>query len=219
MRKPRRVVAFELSHELHPENHRAMKTSPRRKQLGRFAGIAVAVVAGLLVVSHSVSAEGPQAAISPGDSTAAELAALRKEIEGLKGKAPDQSHAMKGVAYHFTNLWFAGQHQNWPLAKFYLDETRSHLKWAVRIIPVRKTKAGDLELQGILDAVDNSMLSEVGKSIENKDVDGFRASYRKSLEGCYSCHKAAEKPYLRPQIPSAPPQPIINFDPDARWPE
>jgi len=145
--------------------------------------------------------------------------AVEKDVARLKSVATDQSHVMADVGYHFANLWFAGDKKNWPLAKFYLDETRSHLKWAVRVIPVRKTKAGDLELQGILDAVDNSMLSEVGKSIENKDVDGFRASYRKSLEGCYSCHKAAEKPYLRPQIPSAPPQPIINFDPDARWPE
>ncbi len=32
--------------------------------------------------------------------------------------------------------------QNWPLANYYLDETLSHLRWAVRIHPVRKTKAG-----------------------------------------------------------------------------
>jgi hypothetical protein len=142
-----------------------------------------------------------------------------KDVARLKSIATDQSHVMADVGYHFANLWFAGEKKNWPLAKFYFDETRSHLKWAVRVIPVRKTKAGDVELQGILDAVDNSMFSEIGKSIENKDVDGFRASYRKSLEGCYSCHKAAEKPYLRPQIPTAPPQPMINFDPEARWPE
>jgi len=145
--------------------------------------------------------------------------AVEKDVARLKSVATDQSHVMADVGYHFANLWFAGDKKNWPLAKFYFDETRSHLKWAVRVIPVRKTKAGDLELQGILDAVDNSMLSEIGKSIESKNVDAFRASYRKSLEGCYSCHKAAEKPYLRPQIPTTPPQPMINFDPDARWPE
>jgi hypothetical protein len=144
---------------------------------------------------------------------------IEKDVARLKSIASDQSHAMADVGYHFANLWFAGDKRNWPLAKFYLDETRSHLKWAVRIIPVRKTKAGDLELQGILDAVDNSLLSEVAKSIDNKDVEKFRATYRRSLEGCYSCHKAADKPYLRPQIPTNPPQPIINFDPDAKWPE
>src|SRR2546427_13015736 len=57
---------------------------------------------------------------------AAEIARLKDEIERLKGMLPDQSPVMKDVAYHFSNLWFAGQAQNWPLAGFYLNETRSH---------------------------------------------------------------------------------------------
>ena len=103
-------------------------------------------------------------------------------------------------------------------AKFYLDETGSHLEWAVRIIPVRKTSAGTLELQGILDSVDNTFLTEISRSIESRDSEKFTTAYRQTMEGCYACHKAAEKPYLRPQIPTIPPQPIINFDPEAKWP-
>jgi len=148
-----------------------------------------------------------------------EIAALKAEIEQLKGKAPDQAHAMKDVGYHFANLWFAGQKEKWPLAKFYLDETRSHLKWAVRIIPVRKTKAGDLELKGILEAVDNSLLAEIQKAIDAKDRAKFTNSYRLTVEGCYSCHKASEKPFLRVQIPTEPEAKSINFNPAAKWPE
>jgi len=144
---------------------------------------------------------------------------LKNELAVIKGKLPDQSHAMKDVGYHFANLWFAGRKQNWPLARFYLDETRSHLRWAVRIIPVRTTKAGDLELQGILDAVDNTLLSAVQKAIEDRDATEFADAYKRTLEGCYSCHKASEKPYLRPQIPDHPEASIINFDPAANWPE
>src|SRR5437763_14012235 len=44
----------------------------------------------------------------------ADVAALQAEIARLKGIVPDQSHAMKDVAYHFANLWFAAQKQNWP---------------------------------------------------------------------------------------------------------
>jgi len=150
---------------------------------------------------------------------ASDLAALRAELEALKGKAPDQSHSMADVGYHFANLWFAGQKKNWPLARFYLDETRSHLKWAVRIIPVRKTRAGDLDLNGILQALDNTLLSQSQKSIDAKDTDRFSAAYKQTLEGCYACHKAAEKPFIRPQIPEQPETRIINLDPDAKWPE
>jgi hypothetical protein len=155
---------------------------------------------------------------NPGNPTN-EIAALRAEIDQLKGKLPDQSHAMKDVGYHFANLWFAGQQKNWPLAKFYLDETRSHLKWAVRIIPVRKTKAGDLDLKGILDAVDSTFLSELQKTIDARDTEKFTATYKQTMEGCYACHKSSEKPYLRPQIPEQPETRIINFNPEAKWPE
>ena len=147
-----------------------------------------------------------------------ELAALRAELETLKGKVPDQAHSMTDVGYHFANLWFAGQKKNWPLAKFYLDETRSHLKWAVRIIPVRKTKAGDVDLSGILQALDNTFLSQIQKSIELTNTEQFGAAYRQTLEACYTCHKTSEKPFIRLQIPEEPEVKIVNFNPDAEWP-
>jgi glucose/arabinose dehydrogenase/cytochrome c1 len=128
--------------------------------------------------------------------------------------SPDQAHVMMDVGYHFGNLWFAADRQNWPLANYYLEETRSHLKWAVRLQPVRKTKAGaEIHLDGILEAVDNTMLAEVEKAIENKDVASFKTAYRRATEGCYACHTACEKPFLRVQLPEAPSATIINFSP------
>jgi len=136
------------------------------------------------------------------------------------GLLPDQSHAMVDVGYHFANLWFAGEKENWPLAKYYLEETRSHLNWAVRLHPVRTTKAGsEVDLKGILQAIDNSFLTEIDGAITNKDTTKFKTAYRQTLEGCYACHKACEKPFLRPEVPSAPSVTILNFDPNATWPQ
>jgi hypothetical protein len=149
-----------------------------------------------------------------------DAAALQPQVDRLKGMVPDQSHAMVDVGYHFANLWFAGDRKNWPLAKFCFDETRSHLRWAVRIIPVRKSPTGeDLDMKSLLDAVDTGLLAEVGRTIDAGDHERFVTTYRQALEGCYSCHKAAGKPYLRPQIPPAPAAPILNFDPEAKWPQ
>lgn len=145
-----------------------------------------------------------------------ELPHPQSETNSVGGRLPDQAHAMADVGYHFANLWFAADKQNWPLANYYLGETRSHLKWAVRIHPVRKTSTGaEVDLQGIQDAIDNSFLTQVGKSIENKDTAGFKTAYRQTLTGCYACHTACEKPYLRPQVPDAPCVSILNFDPNA----
>src|SRR5713226_8633760 len=139
--------------------------------------------------------QGHAQQIMPPKPSAAVTAQL--DLQTLSERSPDQSHAMADVGYHFANLWFAADKQNWPLANYYLGETRSHLRWAVRLHPVRQTKAGEVDLKGILDAVDNSFLIEI----------------------CYACHKACEKPFLRPQVPNAASMSILNFDPNASWPE
>lgn len=149
-----------------------------------------------------------------------DLASLQAEVERLKQVVPDQAHAMQDVDYHFTNLWFAANHSNWPLAQFYFNETRSHLRWAVRIIPVRKDSKGqEIKLQDILQSVENGPLKELDESIQAKDGKKFVAAYEFTLTTCYSCHKTAEKPYLRPRIPEHPASSIINFDPNAAWPK
>jgi hypothetical protein len=179
------------------------------------------VAAGLFVVLPLLFQRGEaqgQAATRP-TTNAVDVAALQAELALVKGQLPDQAHGMADVGYHFANLWFAGKQKNWPLAKFYLDETRSHLNWAVRLKPVRKVAAGELDLRNILQAVENTQLAEVKKAVEDKDAEKFIAAYRQTLEACYSCHKASEKPYLRPQIPEHSAAPILNFDPDAKWPE
>lgn len=177
------------------------------------------VVVGAIVLAAVVEAAGlagriaepaPQAGSA---DPAAEIARLKEEIEVLKGMVPDQSHVMKDVAYHFANLWFAGQARNWPLAGFYLNETRSHLRWAVRVRPVRQSARGEIDLRSILDGVDRSLLTTLQKRIEAKDLAGFSTAYRDTLSGCYACHQASDKPYLRPHVPKSPEGQMIDFSP------
>ncbi len=151
----------------------------------------------------------------------ADLAALRADVERLKNVVPDQSHAMSDVEYHFSNLWFAGKAGNWPLAEFYWKETLSHVRWAVRIIPVRKDNAGkEVKLESILQAIENTPHLKMGDVIAQHNAAKFEQTYRRLIEeGCYTCHKASDKPYLRPHIPERPASAIINFDPRATWPK
>lgn len=178
--------------------------------------MACLILAGLVLFRSPTLAQHPQPtpfAAKSADSKD-ELGALRAEVSRLKGMAPDQSHAMKDVAYHFGNLWFAGQKTNWPLAEFYWSETRSHLRWAVRIIPVRKDPHGnEIHLTDILDAIDKTSLQQVGDAIKAKDGVKFSDAYKQMLDGCYSCHVASGKPFLRLQVPQEPEVPIIKFEP------
>src|SRR3954468_18703269 len=99
-----------------------------------FTGVIATAIAMRMLNTPSHAADAVAVA-KPDD-----LAALQAEVARLKGMVTDQSHVMADVSYHYNNLWFAGQGENWLLAQFYSDETRSHLKWAVRVIPVRKDR-------------------------------------------------------------------------------
>jgi cytochrome c553 len=150
-----------------------------------------------------------------GDSTK-----LLADVAHLKDIVPGQSHAMIDVGYHMVNLWFAVQKGNWPFAAFELDETRNRIRWTIRINPVRKDAEGkDVDLKGIFDGIDQSSMPILKRAVEKKDSAAFVVAYKQMLESCYACHKASGKPYLRPMIPTARLQTIINDDPNAKWPE
>jgi hypothetical protein len=168
------------------------------------------------LVASSAGCTGTAPAAAPEEPGREELEARIKALEDL---LPSQSHMMADVGAHFTNLWFAGQAENWPLADFCFAETKSHLRWAVRRIPIRKDNQGhDVNLTNILEAFENSQLTQLKQTIDRKDRAGFERLYKESLTVCYSCHKAADKPYLRPQLPTEPATRVLNFDPRAEWP-
>jgi hypothetical protein len=167
----------------------------------------------LVTVSSGCEQKSPAASSqAPPDNVAA-------RVKALEDLLPSQSHMMADVGDHFANLWFAGEAENWPLADFYFGETKSHLHWAVRRIPIRKDNRGqDINLANILEAFENSQLTQLKRLIDAKDKAGFERIYKESLTVCYSCHTASEKPYLRLRVPQVPASPIINFDPKAASP-
>ncbi len=178
-----------------------------RVTLAVFSFVLVAALSGCEQTSPAASSQTPPE----------NLAARVKALEDL---LPSQSHMMADVGEHFTNLWFAGRAENWPLADFYLGETRSHLRWAVRRIPIRKDNRGQRRQPG---EHPRSLREQPAHPVEAGTIDGkdkaaFEKVYKESLTVCYSCHKAADKPYLRPQIPTEPASRIMNFDPKADWP-
>jgi hypothetical protein len=163
------------------------------------AGLSLAAAAGFFHALDSNTAHA-QAGAAPPD-----IAALQAEVEALRRQLPDQAHVMADVDYHFSSLWFAARNSNWPLAEFYLGETRSHLNWAVRMRPIRKLSSGaDLELRPILQGVESAGLAEVRAAIDRHDLRAFDLAYRGTMAQCYGCHLAAEKPYLRLRIPQSP---------------
>lgn len=156
----------------------------------------------------------PVVAVGPPPATQAQVDELREQVKALQALVPDQAAVMSHLAQHFTNLWFALEAENWPLAAFYLSETRSNLRWAVRVKPIRKTSQGqDVDVKAIAEAVDNSQLQELERAIGNQEKARAQELYRQTLIACHSCHQASEKPYLMTQVPDAPEVRLIRFPP------
>jgi hypothetical protein len=183
----------------------------------RFGTMIVILIAGVAALLFWRS-EAQTAAAASADS-AAEVNQLREQVKHLESLVPDQAAVMTKVAYHFTNLYFAAQRENWPLADFYLGEVRNNVKWAVRAKPIRTVRAGTLDLNGIAQAIDATQFAELKKTIDARQKDLFNQAYEQTLTACYACHQASEKPYLRPQKPTEPEVKIVNFDPNAAWPK
>ena len=147
-------------------------------------------------------------------------ATVLADVTRLKDIAPPASHPMVDVAMFAANLWFAGDKKNWLLANYYLGEMRNRMAWEVRLNPAPKGADGNpVDMASIFDGVDKGSLTKVKQVIANKDTRQFAVEYKHMLEDCYSCHKTANRPYLRPMVPVAGAQPMVNLDPGASWPQ
>jgi hypothetical protein len=170
-----------------------------------------AIIGGMAVeywMTRSVSTPNAQPA-APADVAA--------DIAFLKSVLPTQSHTMTDVGYHWANLWFAADKNNWPLARFFFDEARSHMRWTILLRPVRQLpNGGTVDVKGIFNALDISAFAAVQLAIEDQNHAEFVTAYKSALDGCYSCHTASAKPYLRPVVPTVPPSTLIAFDPAAK---
>jgi hypothetical protein len=178
--------------------------------------LALGIVIGLVLsnLMHFLNQPTNVMAQEAAKNPAADLTEMQADIAHLKEVVPSQSHTMTDVGYQFANLWFAGKRQNWPLAEFFLNESRQHIVWTIRIRPVRKDPAGNpVDIKAIFDTISNGPLKDLAQSIQNKNEAQFSNSYKQMLTACYSCHLASGKPFLRPVVPQSPPQTIISFGP------
>jgi hypothetical protein len=178
-----------------------------------------ALIGGLLVWKLPAMGQASAKDQAKTETPKVDLVALNNDVAKLKDIVPSNSHLMADVGFHYNNLWFAGQKKNWPLATFYYDETRSHIRWLIRKSPTVKTREGEIvDIKSIFEAIDTSSMAMLKKSIEDKNPEEFTSNYKLMLEACYSCHKSVGRPYLRPMVPTTQPQSIINYAPDVSWP-
>src|SRR6266542_425616 len=108
------------------------------------------------------------AAQAPRPAPLPTMESLPAEVAHLKELVPSNSHIMMDVQWHWTNLWFAGQAKNWPLAQYYFNETRGHIQWLIKKSPTMRSSGPDKEevdIEGIFEGIDTSSLADVKAAI------------------------------------------------------
>ena len=131
-----------------------------------------------------------------------DTAFLQKEIDSLKRSqnnryTPGMGEIMTTIQLHHAKLWFAGLHQNWPLATFELGDIRSGFA------KLQQFHGGQPEAkiaQMIIPPLDS-----VNFAIEMKNFARFRSSFLILTNTCNSCHQAVKRPYNVIIIPREPP--------------
>jgi len=188
----------------------------RRQHAGSLAATGLLVAAALASPARAAQSPEPASGAAPtGSPTREEFQALRDEVTQLRALVPTQAHTMVDVEHQFANLWFAARERNWPLARFYFNETRGRIAWTVRIRPVRKLESGaDLPLAPFVQNIEDVGFTPLKAAIEARDSRAVKVAYQRTLDACYACHKAVEKPQLKPEVPQHPGALLIRMQPE-----
>ena len=140
----------------------------------------------------------------PSDS-AAEIAALKKEIAALKKEAyhPELGEQMLGIQIRHARLWFAGEAQNWNLAAFEVQELKEAFDGVVEQ-NAEHAIFQPQKLSDILPAMTNAPIKALRDSIDHSSKSEFEKAYDGLSAACSGCHHAAGNDFLVIQRPTTP---------------
>jgi hypothetical protein len=129
------------------------------------------------------------------------LKRLQADLAAAKELAPGLGEYMSTIQLHAGKLWFAVKASNWELAEYELDELKETME-AAKGLNVEKN---GVKISNLLDAVLQTQVAELDKSIKSKSQTEFLKSYDETLGACNGCHTEAGYKFIHIVRPSAPP--------------
>jgi hypothetical protein len=126
---------------------------------------------------------------------------MQADLASAKETAPGLGEYMTTIQLHAGKLRFAARASNWELAEYELDELKETME-AAKGLNVEKN---GVKISNLLDAVLQTQVAELDKSIKNKSQTEFQKSYDETLSACNGCHTEAGYKFIHIVRPSAPP--------------
>ncbi len=122
-----------------------------------------------------------------------------QKLKTLGDIQPGLGTVMIEYAGRFTNAYYAAKGGNWDLAGYMVKEMREIQEVGETTRPARADALKAFE--AYLDTLD--------AAIKAKDFKKFSTGFKDTIEGCNGCHAGQGFPYIKYQLPKAPPSPLV----------
>lgn len=99
---------------------------------------------------------------------------------------------MVEVGYRYNELYWAGEDQNWELAKYHIEKIEHTIKLGTERRPKRKDNA-----QMIF-----PILSDLKTHVSSNNQMAFRVNYKVLRQTCNACHHAENVSYFNVGLPT-----------------
>jgi hypothetical protein len=181
-----------------------------------WGAVTLCAVIGLAVLWRAFSLESQVRGVAgPNDSQVADLQdslkRVQADLEAVKELAPGLGEYMTTIQLHAAKLWFAAKAGNWELAAYELHELEETME-SVKKLNVEKNS---VKISSVMDAVLQTQIAELEKSVERKSQTEFQKFYDETLSACNGCHMQAGYKFIRIVRPSAPPVVNQRWEPSA----
>jgi hypothetical protein len=114
---------------------------------------------------------------------------------------PGMGDLMSALQLRHAKIWYAGQAQNWALAKFELHEIDETFERIARWHPVED----ETPVAPLLKAHTQSARAALEESVAQKNSVALVAAFDQLTRGCNGCHQSMEHGFIVIQRPSTPP--------------
>ena len=155
----------------------------------------------MLKLKASLAVLGMALALGSGIAQAAEPE-TQAQLDALKAAIPKFAIPMREVGDRFQNMYFAADKGNWALAAY----MSKYMNGAMN--PAALTKAAEYKVwKGFYE----NNFAEVNRTIQAKDLPGFKKAYTAVIADCNNCHKAMGYGFISVVQQKTPSDQGINY--------
>jgi len=104
--------------------------------------------------------------------------------------APGLGEIMTLTQMRHAKLWLAGSHENWPLARYELDELQEGMDDAAKLHPTHKNTS--VPVPQLIDSTMKAPLTQLGEAVKTENRERFVKAFDALTQGCNGCHQATK---------------------------